>query len=300
MAKKSSRSGSKKHYPVQNQFRLGFNLPSAVTQVHGALDRDLSRINHRLYRQSRYYEMKVDIDADLPDGTIVQVYALQDSWMNQKAYQLAYDMFEKNSQEELEQLGDNLRARWNDFRVAVGLPTGATTSDSTPAGFDGPAAPASPVLYTDGEYRFSEVTDQSGTTRTFRWVGTGAATFNIIDEYDVTGNTNSTPTSGTGTAAYTILHDDIDSDQMVHLSQDGNQPPYAAGTIENQVWMLVGTLHIDATGTSKLSTGYFCAPCGIYALQLTGADGNTVNGKISITAKAGDYKGVTGESMLEL
>ena len=300
MAKKSSRSGSKRRYPTQNTFRLGFTLPSAVTQVHGALDRDLSRINHRLYRQSRYYEMKVDIDADLPDGTVVQVYALQDSWMNQKAYQLAYNMFKENSVDELEQLGSANTARWNDFRVSVGLSTGATTGDSIPAAFDGPASPASPVLYTAGEYEISEVTDQAGTTRTFRWVGTGSNTFNIIDEYDVTGQTSSTPTAGTGTAAYTILQDDIDSDQMAHLSQDGNLPPYADNTIENQVWMLVGTLHIDATGTSKLSTGFFCAPCGIYALQLIGADGNAVNGKISITAKAGDYKGVHGQPMLEL
>lgn len=299
MAKKSSRSGSKKHYSVQRQYRLGFNLPSAVTQVHGALDRDLSRINHRLYRQSRYYEMKVDIDADLPDGTIVQVYALQDSWMNQKAYQLAYDTFVENSKEEKEMLSTT-NARWNDFRVGTGFATGATTGNSIPAGFNGPASTASPVLYTGGEYILSEITDAAGTAQTFRWTGAGANTWNIVDQYDLTGNTDATPTNAIASVAYDGVTDEIDDNQVEHLSADGDVPPYDRLTIENQVFMLVGTLHIDASGTSKLSTGYFCAPCGIYALQAVVGDGNTLNGKISITAKAGDYKGVHGSAMLEL
>ena len=243
--------------------------------------------------------MKVDIDADLPDGTVVQVFALQDSWMNQKAYQLAYDTFTENSKEEKEMLSTT-NARWNDFRVGTGFATGATTGDSIPAGFSGPASPASPVLYTGGEYVLSEITDAAGTAQTFRWTGAAANTWNIVDQYDLTGNTDATPTNAIASVAYDGVTDEIDDNQVAHLSADGDIPPYDRLTIENQVFMLVGTLHIDATGTSKLSTGFFCAPCGIYALQLVGADGNALNGKISISAKAGDYKGVHGQPMLEL
>ena len=297
---KKKTSSKSKRYPVQRQYRLGFTLPSNTTRVHGALDRDLSRVNHRLYRQSRYYEMKVDIDADLPDGSTVFVYALQDTWMNQKAYQTARAAFEENSAEERNRLSGNAQARWNDFRVASGIATLATDADSAPVGYtDGLSVPAG-TQYTAGEYVLSEVTDAAGTARTFRWLGSGGNTFNIIDEYDRTGNANAQPSTASTTAAYANLEDEIDANQLEHLSDDGNLPPYSANTMENQALTLVATLHVDSTGTSKLSSGFFTAPCGIYFLAFAGGlDGNTANDGISITAKSGDYKGVSGMSMLE-
>ena len=105
-------------------------LPSVATTFTVHTDKLLSNVNHRLYRQSRNYCVKVDIDADLPDGGIIEVYALQDTWMNMKAYQLAKATFDENSNEEMEQLGSS-RARWNDFRVASGL----TATDFEAEGF---------------------------------------------------------------------------------------------------------------------------------------------------------------------
>ena len=293
---------AKKHYPVQRNYRLGFTLPSNSTRVLGKLDSDLSRINHRLYRQSRYYEMKVDIDADLPDGATVSVYALQDTWMNQKAYQTAKAIFDGNSSEELARTTGGQKARWNDFRVELGETVAATDTDSTPVGYSSGAVVPSGTQYTAGEYVFSQVTDVAGTTRTFRWVGSSATSFNIIDEYDAMGNTNNEPAFPiTGTVAYDNLRDEIDVDQLEHIQGDGNAPPYSGQAIENQVLQLVATLHVDAAGTSKLSTGFFTAPCGIYVLAFSGGlDGNTANDGIMITAKAGDYKGVAGASMLEM
>jgi hypothetical protein len=291
---------AKKHYPVQRNYRLGFSLPSNSTRVLGKLDFDLSRINHRLYRQSRFYEMKVDIDADLPDGATVSVYALQDTWMNHKAYQMAKQAFDQNSMEELGQLRSGSKARWNDFRVDVGETVVATDTDSTPVGYSNGAVVPAGTQYSAGEYEFSEVTDAAGTARTFRWLGSGGNTFNIIDEYDRTGNANAQPSTPSTTAAYANLEDEIDATQLEHLSGDGNNPPYANNAIENQALQLVSTLHVDAAGTSKLSTGFFTAPCGIYVLAFSGGlDGNTANDGIMITAKSGDYKGVAGAPMLE-
>lgn len=290
---------AKKHYPVQRNFRLGFSLPSNITKVIGRLDFDLSRINHRLYRQSRFYEMKVDIDADLPDGATVSVYALQDTWMNQKAYQLAKKMFDENSKEEMAQLAKGSKARWNDFRVDLGETIGSGTGTSTPVGYLAGNSVPSGSQYTTGEYEYSEVSNEAGVAKTFRWLGTGAQTFNIIDEYDLTGNTNVTPSSPTSSVAYDGLEDEMDHSQQSHLSGDGNAPPYSASVIENQCLQLVATLHVDAAGTSKLSTGFFTAPCGFYVLAMNGIDGNQATSSIMITAKSGDYKGVAGAPMLE-
>ena len=291
MAKKSSRSGSKKHYPVQKRIPMSVALPSVATTFEIQFDRLASNVNHRLYRQSRNYCLKVDIDADLPDGGIVEVYALQDTWMNHKAYQLAKTTFDENSMEELEQLGSS-RARWNDFRVASGLT--ATSFDAEGFGSVGG------VRYTAGEYVLSEVSDAAGNANTFRWVGTGANTFNIIDEYDATANTDATPSSVLTTVAYDGLTDEVDDNQMEHLSDDGNNPPYSNSSIEDQVFVKVATLFVDANGTSKLSTGYFNAPCGLVYLQSSGGlNATTLSSKIYVESKGGDYKGVHGTPMLE-
>ena len=157
---------------------LGVALPSAPdTSLLIRTDKLLSNVNHRLYRQSRVYQCKVDIDADLGDGGFVNVYALADTWYNMKAYQLAKKMFDENSAEERSQLGA-AAARWNDFRVDHG---DTIAQELEAIQFIG----ALGTRFTAGEYLMSEVADAAGTTSTFRWVGSGANAFNIIDEYDL-------------------------------------------------------------------------------------------------------------------
>lgn len=295
MAKTRSRkNGSKKHYPVQRKFRLSAALPSTATDAGILVDREMSKLNHRLYRQSRFYTCKVDIDADLPNGTVVNVFALQDTWMNQKAYQMAYNVFLDNSKEELAQLG-SAAARWNDFRVKTGSTATGPLLDAT--GYD---AMGTAVRYTSGEYIYSEVADAAGAAHTFRWSGTGGNTYNIIDEYDATGNVDAQPSTPSVAVGYDGLEDELDANQISHLAQDGNNPPYDNSTIENQVWIKVATLFVDADGGGKLSTGFFNAPCGFVTLTYGGGANQTVvNEKIQLEVKAGDYKGVHAPSMLE-
>lgn len=236
--------------------------------------------------------MKVDIHADLTDGMYVDVFAIADTWYNQKSYQLAKRMFDENSAEERAQLGVSA-ARWNDFRVDHGI---TTVGQDYEAVQFGPGA----TRFVAGEYLMSEVADAAGTTSTFRWIGTGANTFNIIDEYDTTGNTDATPSSTIGSVAYDGLTDEVDDNQMSHLSDDGNNPPYSNAALENQALIKVARLFVDANGTSKLSTAYFDAPCGLVILGLGGgANAANTGEKISISIKGGDYKGVHAPSYLE-
>ena len=293
MAKKSSRSGSKKHYPVQRKITMGVALPSTPdTQLLIRTDKLLSNVNHRLYRQSRCYNVKVDIDADLADGDSVKVYALADTWYNMKAYQFAKRTFDENSKEERMQLGADV-ARWNDFRVDHG---DSVQQELEAIQFTGAVG----TRFTGGEYIMSTVTDTAGTESTFRWVGTGSNTFNIVDEYDRTGNTDNSPTFGQPSVAYDGLEDELDDTQMEHLSNEGNQPPYNSTGLENQCWVLIGTLYIRAGGTNKLSTGYFNAPCGLIRLETGGSlNAQTITENISMEVKAGDYKGVHASNLLE-
>lgn len=293
---KMKRKGSKKsnkHYPVQRKITMGVALPSTPdTTFLIRTDKLLSNVNHRLYRQSRVYNVKVDIDTDLADGSTVQVYALADTWYNMKAYQLAKQIFDENSKEERELLSTT-NARWNDFRVDHGE---TIAQELEAIQFTGAVG----TRFTAGEYELSEIADASGTSQTFRWVGSGANTFNIIDEYDITGNTDATPTNAISSVAYDGVTDELDDAQMLHLSSDGDIPPYDRNSLENQAWVLVGTLYIRATGTNKLSTGFFNAPCGLIRLSTSGGlEANSLTENIHIEVKGGDYKGVHAPSYLE-
>lgn len=283
---------AKKSYPVQLKTPVMATAPG-TTQIIRA-DRVLSAINHRLYRQSRLYNCKVDIDANAQDSTVVTVWALADTWYTQKAYQLAYETFLENSKEENSQL-KTTKARWNDFRVDHGL-SGFT--DMLPAGATTPGGGLAFYGVSNAEYEISQVHDVSGTSNTFRWTGSGAGTWNVIDEYDRTGNTDQLPTTVTGTVAYDGLTDEHDSGQMDHLSDDGNVPPYNRTGLENYVWIKVATLVVSHNDTDKLSTGYFKAPCGLIAITSSTplVDNQTV---LNLEVKAGDYKGVGAPTYLD-
>ena len=292
--KKKSSSGSK-HYPVQRHIRLaeGANPQSNNATMLVRVDRELSRVNHRLYRQSRVPSCKISIDANVAAGTGVDVYVLRDTWMNQKAYQLAKQEFDNNAVQEREQLG-TMTARWNDFRVNMGLSSFAELD----AVIEGETTATK--MFGVGEYELSKVTDATGTVNTFRWLGSGANTFNIIDEFDTTGNAPVTPPNATIRAAYGELEDQMDDDMSAHLSQDGNAPPYDQSVINNDILVRVARLVNDGTGTSKLSTGFFNAPCGFIILEgVGGGTSVTLDSAITLEVQAGDYKGVKAPSYLE-
>ena len=293
MAKKSSRSGSNKHYPVQRVFRLAEESPQSNNQdMQIRIDHNLSMVNHRLYRQSRVYKVKVDLDANAPDQIGVDVYALNDTWMNQKAYQFAKEIFDRNSQEELA-MGVK-KARWNDFRVNHGV----TCADLQPVLENGATAAA--VLNT-GEFPPTVITNASGNERQLQWVGSGAASFNIIDQYDLTANTDAAPDTPITAVAYDGMQDEVDDAQVEHLQTDGDLPPYDATSIENRVFTRIARLVVDQDGTSKLSTGFFNAPCGLIWLKGIDAASTsvTLDKLLTCTVQGGDYKGVHAPSYLE-
>ena len=82
------------YYPVQRTI----NLRSSATEVdYYVLDvgRNLSAMNHRLYRQGKTYSVKVDLDPGHAAASY-DVYALVDTWYVQKAWQLARATYLQN------------------------------------------------------------------------------------------------------------------------------------------------------------------------------------------------------------
>lgn len=283
-----ARRKSSKHYPVQRQ--ISITHPSGPVAPRALLDvaSVLSQTNHRLYRQGRYYECSLTIDSNVANDTTVDVYALCDTWMVQKAWQMGKAAFDASNAEEKEMLNGRI-ARWNDFRVGAHV-SGA--SGLEPTNFlKGTLAP---TQLTEGEFQDSMVVDQAGVTKTFSWGTPTAARYSLIEEYDASGNTNWDPTYP-ATGPYNGLLPNLETGAAEALQADGNKPPYDAEDIGQAIWVKVGTIHLSA-GRQRLSTGFFTAPCGLIVL-----DGVAFldNPDMQVEVKKGDYKGVHAPTMME-
>ena len=283
-----------KHFPVIRKFSVVNN--TGAPQTNGLVDvpQELSKINHRLMRQSRMYECNVIVDANVADGTTIDVYALCDSWWTMKGLQMAKAAWDESNSEEKMMLNGKT-ARWNDFRVAAGL----TATGGGGTGFDPLIATQftnttlASLPFVAGEFDLSTVVDQAGASRAFTWGPGNASAYGIYEEYDKSGNTSTDPTVP-ATGPYTGLLPNLDAGAAAALQDQGNNPPYNANGYGTGIWVKVGTLQLFA-GRQRLTTGFFSAPCGLIAL--TGVGG--LGADIQIECKRGDYKGVHAPSMLE-
>jgi len=281
------------YFPVQRHIKLGVSSPLTPTAVTFDTGRLLSQINHRLYRYGKMYSQKIDVDPSvLQPGATIDVWALMDTWFVQKAFEEGKVVFDRAYINERENLSKEQRARWFDFRVDSGI----VATDLFPV-VDGNPVSAATALIVGGEFDDSIVEDSAGVTRTFSWAGaTTASAYSLINEYNLAGNTTTTPTTSTGAGPYDDLEADSSQVEMDAQQQRGNQPPYNATNFPS-LWVKVATLTVGAGGNQKISTGYFNAPCGLVYMSITGQTFDTVNNGVSVTVQSGDYKGVKAHNM---
>lgn len=276
---------TKKRYPVQRHISAISQLNAANVEVN--CDKLLSESNHRLYRQGRFYNVKIDLDMTELPPTPVQVFALRDTWFNQKAYQMAFEQYQNATKEERSRLSKTQLARWADFRVKSG--SGYDSVDSRQADANGNLTRMS-----QGERPLTEVETSDGNTRTFSWSAT-AGSLDIPAEYGKKANPITSPTNATTDVPYSDLDSDVSNVEVQDLTESGNNPPYALTTF-GENWTLVATLWGDKPESQRLSTGFFTAPCGMVLVK--GLPSAATTG-FHVTFKAGDYKGVDAPSMLE-
>lgn len=278
------------YYPVQRSTPLG----STSTEVdYYVLDvgRNMSTLNHRLYRQGKTYSAKVDLDAGA--GPVrYNIFALVDTWYVQKAWQLARATYLRSTADERAVMSKQQIARWEDFRVLAGL-SGAAGGQLVPhrysTGLAGSADSA-------GEFQASRITLSGGASnRFFTWGPTSGTNLGMLEEFDKSGDTDARPSTASADKAYAGTDGDVHEAQMDALELNGNLPPYDAQNFNARVWVKIATLDAGAAH-GKLSTGYFNAPCGLIAVQPT-TPSTEITGQLSLTVQAGDYKGVKAHNM---
>jgi len=297
MAKASSKKSTKKverHYPVDRMFRLKDPTGGAVTaggrRIEGA--NILSAANRRLYRQSRVYSMKVDVEPDSNQAQNgVEVFVLRDTWDLHGAYKMAMQKYYNAMKEELQAGG--AKTRWHDFRAradyvgsqltaSVATPTGGLT---TMVDNDLPALNA----------EFSTVEAQDGNARNFSLSSTNTTLqkYGILEEFQHQNRVDDDPASASTSLPYDGLDPGMDEANYDILRQSGENPPYSPTVVTSQ-WRRVCRLQQTTGGAQKLSTGFFDAPLGIVLLVSStfGGEGFDDTYGMSVTFQAGSYKGV--------
>ncbi len=270
---------------TQLQIPIGSVTPSS-TLKELEIPRVLSGVNHRLYRQHGVYRAKLDL---LTAGPVqeIKVYALSNTWYVKRAIQMAKQVHDKAMEEE-RAMGQ--QARWYDFRIT---PNQAGHDDMVQAISLTPGA--APTLVTHpGEWNYSTIEDAAGTSKAFVLPAGGSTTgYNIFQEYDRTANTERDPVFALSTGGYDGVDASVEGENLVSLTEKGNQPPYNGQDLLADVFVQVGSLYRDGSGSQRLSTGFFDAPLGQVWIQYPAADANLI---LNLECKSGKYKGVHMEA----
>jgi len=282
------------YYPVVKETYLGDSTNGAFIGIYaGDVGQILSITNRRLYRYGKMYPLKLDLDipSTFAAEAVVEVYALRNNWDTQRAFALAKKVYDEAYADELK-IGTGNAARWQDFRVRHGV-TGAGTID--PVRYD--SATLALTVENDGEHASSAV-DVGGVEKSFTWGNANATTIAITQEWAEAGRTASDPNILSTVVPYAGVNSDQLSDiEQENLGQDGNNPPYSSSA-NTDLLTKVATLYFrpGAIGLSKLSTGYFDAPCGLFIVKV---NQTLPNGYLKLSAKAGGYKGVHALDMCQ-
>ena len=290
--RKSKKQHTPDYYPVVRETYLGDDTNGAFTGTHaGDAGQILSIVNRRLYRYGKLYQLKLDLDipSTFAAEAVVEVFALRNNWDTQRAYALAKATYDEAYADE-SKLGQV--ARWQDFRINNGV-TGAGVID--PVRYD--SASLAIAVENEGEHAPSAV-DDAGTEKAFTWGNASGTQLSVPAEWVEAGRTSASPNTLSSTAPYAGVNNDQLSDiEQQNLGNDGNNPPYSTSAASDLLTK-VATLYFrpGAIGLSKLSTGYFDAPCGLFIVKV---NATLPNGYLKFSAKSGDYKGVMALDMAQ-
>jgi hypothetical protein len=263
--------------------------------VHGpAL---LSLRNHRLYRQGRVYRQRVKVSTRSTNTMLnhIEVYALRNTWMLRKAYNMALKTYMEGTAEERANMSkDSLR--WLDFHVDVSPGAWCANANLQNVKFS-TITGANTYTYEAPALEMSELTVADGSKKQFSLVGgTGPLQYNILEEYDKYADTPDPLTASPG-LAYADSTELLSEQQAEDLQDDGGDAPYDMTNISRDIWEHVGTLHIDsASGEQTLATPYVDCPLGVMLLVGSSPDlPDEADFFFSVEFAPGDYKGVAAD-----
>ena len=253
--------------------------------------KDLSLVNHRLYRQGRTPMVRFGFigpfSTDISYATVA-VQTLPNTWPVRKAHQLALKEYLAATRDERRRGG---QARWHDFKVFMedAHRTGTTLA---------------PVGITQGsaEWNYSEIYKQSISANSqYKFIGsTDNDAFGMIAEYDAQQDTDDdSPDNPGGNVPYGGLHPDVDSTNQDNLLDEGDAPPYNPDALQAQLTTFA--IAVGSGKSDKMVSEWFPAPCGLLKVMAqvtsTASIAADTTGAFFVEVMPGDYKGVHATPM---
>lgn len=305
MAKAKRGRKSKKMMHTQRTTVLTGSFPGDETYAQIDIPASLSVMNNRLYRQGKVYQAKLDLSPKLAldsSGITFRVFTLANNWRTHGAWKLAKEKYDDKYEDEMEDIRESQRAKWRDFRVASGM---LGIQELRPAiATDNANALGTLDRLSGGSFPTSQVVDKTGVARGFTWEQTGSTvTYSLTEEYEAGGYDieTTTPQDSTGSEPYDNLFADDSAIEGGLFQTLGRLPPYqtnngapgstpAPGLLVEVAQLGCG-LGPQGGAVSKLSTGYFDAPCGLVLIAAVNTADNLPQ-NLMMTVKEGSYKGV--------
>ena len=273
---------------------------------------NLSRMNNRLYRQSRLYNVRFEaVDVSQGNPVKYEFYTLPDTWFVRGAIKYAHSIYMQNHKDELE--AGVTFSQWHDFDINPQNPDGtyeftgvrlwdgdgfASVSADEPSGIG-------------GTYSTTKAAD--GTAFGFHVMGNVSNSYNILREYaEFLNNRKPDDESTTAVQPYGDLLDLKDAEQMV---ESGDRAPYDrdfSGWIPDDESVddstgqhcltLKSMLVSDRDSSPQVRTPFFTAPLGLVYVRRfvtsTLTDLATDQQQLRMEVQAGHYKGVKAPSLV--
>lgn len=302
-------------------------LPLEATtnmQMHIDVAQALSVANKRLYRQNRIYRCRLTLRPSFlsgaTEGFTGEVYTLNNTWTNRKAYAMAMKAWLDAHEDEVEQmksLGVKGIGKWRDFKTKLGAtngyvgPIGPKFNAATNS-FEMEALTPTASNF-DWDASTVEIQLPSGTAEFgFNWLAMAGNNYNIVEQmsriYDVQTVPSEPSPFNTPYDSITADTDELSDIEFDNLQDHGQLPPYDIEAVDN-VLAHVGTLgsrFVDPAQTGNdgfemamLDTGWFDAPCGFIILN-GDLFGDLSDMDLCLEVAHGSYKGVDAPQFVSL
>jgi len=201
------------------------------SQMHGNVAHIMSRANRRMYPEDRIYRVRFKLEQ--PGITRLNVYTLKPTWRVMNALRLAKEAWLNNTEDEFRAIPKGLRPKWRTFRTYGPLGNSPHLYGLT-FQVDPTTNNVVSSVQTSGEFDISRVVTSGGAEK---WMTLSnnvlGGQLGIFDEYAqgrpvVAPTPDAISTSNVGNVAYDELQDDIDSEIIDDIADEGNLPPYNA------------------------------------------------------------------------
>jgi hypothetical protein len=270
--------------------------PHNVQFAYIQIDRLLSGVNHRLYRQGMCYRATIRANGIGVDPNKLEIFTIQNTWMFRKAYAMARAMYNKSQADE--KAAGIKPSRWLDFRVKPS-DAGVGNQNCTAVRF---SRSGTTSACGNDEYQMSSVHLKNDTEREFHVEGAStSSSWGIIAEYDRQADTETEDGSIAPAALpYYDFFDDLQYQEAGTMIADANEPPYDADRLKSdQVWVKQGVLQATSGGSYR-DTVTVDAPLGLILVRNVAVDHLLQSGyKLDVECHPGDYKGVHATNLLQ-